>query len=141
VARSLLLLALVAACTSDADPEVAAWDCEEQPLAAPDVNGVYRYEGSGPPYFLRGTITFEQTGATVRVLDTTYDNAADRALEGQGTLVGNRLDILLVPRNGDPDYEAEITFLFSPDGDFFCCAFSDTNSDAGPLGSYRGERQ
>ncbi len=119
---------------------VREWDCEELPTAVVDVTGVYRYL-STTGYFLRGTITFQQTGTTVRVTSTTYDNANDRELEGEATIVGNRLDIVLVPTNGDPDYSADVTFLFSPDGDEFCCAFSDTNDDVGPLGSYEGTRQ
>lgn len=136
-----LLLLLAAGCnSSDGDPVVAAWDCDELPLAVVDVTGTYRYSSS-TGYFLRGTISFVQTGTTVECTGTTYDNSGDRELEGVATIVGNRLDITLVPINGDPDYEAEITFLFSPDGDEFCCGFSDTNDDVGPLGSYEGVRQ
>jgi len=133
---------LFAACDSSdgSAPPAVVWDCEELPLAVVDVNGVYRYSGPGA-YRLRGTITFEQVGATVRVIGTTYDNANDRELEGEGTIVGNRLDIVLVPINGDVDYSADITFHFSPDGNEFCCAFSDTNDDTGPMGSYIGVRE
>lgn len=134
------LALLLAACNSSDDPAVAGWECEELPAAVVDVTGTYRYSGS-TGYFLRGTITFVQTGTTVVCTGTTYDNASDRQLEGMATIVGNRLDITLVPVNGDLDYEADVTFLFSPDGSEFCCGFSDTNSDVGPLGSYLGVRQ
>lgn len=136
------LLLLLAACnSSNGDPPAGqVWDCDELPAALVDVTGTYRYTGS-PGHFLRGTITFVQTGTTVFCTGTTYDNANDRELEGTATIVGNRLDITLVPKNGDLDYEADITFLFSPDGDEFCCGYSDTNNDTGPLGSYTGVRQ
>ncbi len=119
---------------------VREWDCEELPTAVVDVTGVYRY-ASATGYFLRGTVTFEQTGTTVRCTRTTYDNANDRELMGEATLVGNRLDIRLVPLNGDLDFSADVTFLFSPDGSQWCCSFADTNGDTGPLGSYEGVRQ
>jgi hypothetical protein len=119
---------------------VREWDCEELPTAVVDVTGTYRY-ASTTGYFLRGTITFVQTGTTVRCTSTTYDNALDRELEGEATIVGNRLDIHLVPTNGDLDFSADVTFLFSPDGDTWCCSFADTNGDNGPLGSYEGVRQ
>jgi hypothetical protein len=138
---SFLLAALLSACDSSSDPPPAStWDCEELPAAVVDVTGIYRYTGS-PGHFLRGTITFVQTGTTVVCTGTTYDNANDRELEGTATIVGNRLDITLVPINGDLDYEADVSFLFSPDGSEFCCAYSDTNMDTGPLGSYTGVRQ
>lgn len=138
--RFAVLALLLAACNSSDDPPAAGWACEELPAALVDVTGTYRYTGS-PGHFLRGTITFVQTGTTVVCTGTTYDNAADRELEGTATIVGNRLDITLVPINGDLDYEADITFLFSPDGNEFCCGYSDTNLDTGPLGSYTGTRQ
>ena len=142
LATLALPIVLAAACGSSdgTSPPAEAWDCEELPLAVVDVNGVYRYAGQNV-YSLRGTITFEQTGTTVRVVGTTYDNANDRELEGEGTIVGNRLDLTLVPINGDPDYSADVTFHFSPDGSEFCCAFSDTNDDIGPMGSYTAVRQ
>jgi hypothetical protein len=139
--RIAVLALLLAACNSSDDaPAGAVWACEELPAAVVDVTGIYRYTGT-PGHFLRGTITFVQTGTTVVCTGTTYDNAADRELEGTATIVGNRLDITLVPINGDLDYEADITFLFSPDGNEFCCGYSDTNLDTGPLGSYTGVRQ
>jgi hypothetical protein len=139
---ALLSLALILAqCESSDDPEpVPAWNCEELPAAVVDVTGTYQYTGT-PGHFLRGTITFVQTGTTVVCTGTTYENSGDRELEGTATIVGNRLDMTLVPTNGDLDYEAEVTFLFSPDGNQFCCGYSDTNDDTGPLGSYTGVRQ
>jgi hypothetical protein len=137
-----ILLLLAAGCSSDgsAPPPAAAWDCEELPLAVVDVNGVYRFSGEGI-YSMLGTITFEQTGTTVRVVGTHYDNVDDRELEGEATIVGNKLEITLVPINGDLDYSADVTLLFSPDGESFCCAFSDTNDDVGSMGSYKGVRE
>jgi hypothetical protein len=76
----------------------------------------------------------------VRITDTTYENSSDRRLEGEATLQGNRLDIQLVPQNGDTNYRADVLFLFSEDGNEFCVEFSDTNGDAGELGTYRGTR-
>ena len=104
-----------------------------------DVSGIFEYSGVFQ-FLLRGTITLEQEGATVRVTDTTYENAFDRALEGEGTLEGNRLGITLVPKNGETDYSAEVIFLFGEDGETFCVEFDDTNGDAGPMGTYRGRR-
>jgi hypothetical protein len=139
--RVLWLTLLLAACgSSDGSTPAVQWDCEELPAAVVDVTGTYRYS-STTGYFLRGTITFVQTGTTVQCTGCTYDNANDRELEGVATIVGNRLDITLVPINGDLDYTADVTFLFSPDGNEFCCGFSDTNGDAGPMGSYTGVRQ
>ncbi len=103
------------------------------------VTGVYRYRAA-ELFDLSGTITFAQEGDTVRVIDTTYDFVANRALTGIGDLEGNRLIITLVPRNGDTNYRADVTFLFSDDGDEFCVAFSDTNADTGELGSFIGIR-
>ncbi|HEX5135492.1 MAG TPA: hypothetical protein VFY93_00840 [Planctomycetota bacterium] len=135
------LVFLLASCGSSGDPAPeGAWACEELPAAVVDVTGTYDYTGS-PGYFLRGTITFQQTGTTVVCTGTTYVNSNDRQLEGTATIVGNRLDITLVPINGDLDYEADVSFLFSPDGNQFCCGFSDTNFDTGPLGSYTGVRR
>ncbi len=106
-----------------------------------DVNGAYDYSGTGPQFGLFGTITFEQTGDTVRVTGTTYSNANDRSLMGEAGLAGNRLDIVLVPVNGDMDFEANVTFIFSEDSETFVASFSDTNGDTGPLGSYEGARR
>ena len=113
---------------------------DEDVSAGINVIGTFDYSGSwGFP--LSGTITFEQDGDVVRVVDTTYDVGNDRRLMGEGTLVGNVLEITLVPQNGDTDYRADITFVFGSQGRDFCVLFSDTNGDAGDLGSYRGVRQ
>lgn len=108
-------------------------------VAAP--TGVYRY--ASPVFTLRGTISFAPAeGAMVRVTDTTYDNAPrDRALTGTASLAGNRLDIALVPKNGDTDYTAQVAFVFSDEGRRFCVlGFSDTNGDTGGTGSFFGQR-
>ena len=123
-------------------------DCpSEEPGAVIDVAGTYRYSGegenaeSGAEFRLSGTITFEQEGTQVRVTDTTYDFSGLRRLEGGFTeLAGNRLVIQLLPINGDDDYTADVTFIFTPDGNAFCVAFDDTNDDSGEMGSFRGER-
>jgi hypothetical protein len=104
--------------------------------AGPSVAGTYRYYGS-----LRGTITLEQAGSTVRLVDTVYDNADDRPLVGAGMLAGNVLEMHMVPENGDTDYEADVRFVFDATGDGFCVEFTDTNGDQGALGSYVGRRQ
>lgn len=106
--------------------------------ASIDVAGVYRY--SSPTFQLAGTITLEQEGEVVRVVNTTYDFEDDRALMGEARLQGNLLDITLVPINGDTDYRANVRFTFSLDGDRFCVEFSDTNGDSGEQGSYTGVR-
>lgn len=113
---------------------------DEDTSAGIDVTGTFDYIGlDGFP--LSGTIAFEQDGDVVRVVDTTYDVGNDRALMGEGTLVGNVLEITLVPQNGDADYRADVTFVFGSNGLEFCVVFSDTNGDVGDLGSYRGVRQ
>ncbi len=117
-------------------------DCPaEDPIAQVDVAGTWRYSGADI-FKLRGTITFEQQGSQVRVTDTTYDNSGDRRLQSEFTpLQGNKLVIVLTPKNGDTDYRADVTFLFRPDGDRFCVEFSDTNGDSGPMGTYTGFKQ
>jgi len=123
-----------------AGPDAATAPCApEDPGAAVAVAGIFRYEGASP-FLLRGTITFEQSGDTVRVTSVTYENSADRPLVGEGTLSGNRLDIELVPENGDPDYHALVTFLFGDGGSTFCVGFADSNGDAGTQGTYTGAR-
>lgn len=136
----LLSLALVigAGCPQ-LGPELPDTCAAQEAGADVNVAGIYRYGGDSPR-LLSGTITFEQEGEVVRVLDTTYDLTADRRLEGTAVLRGNRLTIQLVPRNGDTDYTADVTFLFSDGGDEFCVEFSDTNGDAGPMGTYKGVR-
>ena len=90
---------------------------------------------------LRGSITLEHQASTVRLVNTTYDNADDRPLVGQGTLQANEVDMMLVPENGDTDYRALVRFVFDATGDQFCVQCSDTNDDRGALGSYTGRRQ
>jgi hypothetical protein len=120
--------------------------CRQKSSSAPqgaeplEVTGTYDFSG-GPGFFLRGSIAFEHPGDTVRVTETVYLNSPDRALVGEGTLVGDRLDIALVPENGDTDFQADCTFVFSDGGDRFDVGFSDTNGDAGPIGAYRGTRR
>jgi hypothetical protein len=119
---------------------VAGCSCPpEDPAAQVNVGGVYSYGGDSF-YLLRGTITFEQEGDVVRVTGVTYENSGDRDLVGEGVLQGNKLPIVLVPKNGDTDYRAEVTFLFSNDGESFCVEFADTNGDTGGMGTYRGTR-
>lgn len=114
--------------------------CEsEDPDAAVTVAGTYGYTGFSAG-FMSGTITFEQDGNTVRVVETTYNGVPNREVVGAGELKGNRLDIQLTPSNGDMDYRADVTFIFSEDGESFCVEFSDTNGDAGDLGSFTGTR-
>ena len=111
----------------------------DDPAATLDVSGVYRYWS--PLFSLRGTITFAQSGSEASVLETTYASGDDRSLMGSDTLAGNRLDMRLVPVNGDTDYSANVTFSFSASGNDFCLlAFDDTNGDRGGVGSYYGER-
>lgn len=109
---------------------------------------MYRYAGGGTndltgiSFRLSGTITFESEAGMVRVVDTTYDFAGLRRLESDPAVMqGNRLRLLLRPKNGDEDYRADVEFLFTDEGNRFCVAFSDTNNDMGPLGSFSGERQ
>jgi hypothetical protein len=133
------LLGIFCACSDRNEPSPPPGpSCAEiDPSAAPrNVGGNYRYLGE-----LRGLITLEQADSTVRLVKTTYDNADDRPLVGEGTLHGNFLDMLLVPENGDPDYKALVRFVFDETSDRFCVQFSDTNDDHGPLGSYTGTRQ
>jgi hypothetical protein len=131
----VLFLARLAGCSSDpAAPAPAV-------IGTPHVAGTFRYQGGATGFFLRGTITFEQEDDTVRVVEVTYDNANDRRLVGEADLHDNVLDIVLVPENGDTDFEADCKFVFSADGSRFDVEFSDTNGDAGPLGSYTGTRQ
>jgi hypothetical protein len=114
----------------------------ELPGVQVQVSGTYRYaQGLPGPYGLLGTIVFSQVGDTVTVESTTYDNANDRELTGSADLSGNRLDITLVPKDGSGGYSADVTFLFGDGGSTFCCSFSDTNADVGPMGSYRGVLQ
>jgi hypothetical protein len=134
----LLIVVLAVACSdsSEAPDELACGN--EDPAASVGVAGEYYYYSG--TYALRGTITFDQEGSLVRVLDTTYENADDRALMGEAELVGNRLDIELVPKNGDTDYRATVAFLFGDPTPGFCVlGFNDTNGDYGGPRSYLGE--
>ena len=135
VRRPWVFLFLLASCT-----DVGVFIPPENPAAMVDVNGTYDYFGGSAQFGLLGTITFQQAGNTVQVVSTTYANAIDRSLMGAAELAGNRLDIVLVPVNGDMDFEAQVTFLFE-DGERFVVSFSDTNGDTGPLGSYQGARR
>lgn len=112
---------------------------DEKSDASVNVAGTFRYSGFTPGY-LSGTITFEQEGSTVRIVETTYDFPGNREVIGEAQLNGNRLDVELTPKNGDTDYRADVTFVFSEDGNTFCVEFSDTNGDAGDLGSFTAER-
>ena len=136
----LLVCATAAACTSQ--ELIEQFLCAtENAGASVDVTGTYDYRGN-IPHLLLGSITLRQTGATVDVTETTYTNStANRPLIGTGTLVGNTLDITLVPENGDLDYEAYVTFRFADGGDTFCVAFDDTNADMGGMGSFTGTRR
>ena len=129
----LLAAAALAACHDGGTPA-------QQNTGPLDVTGTYDYVGA-PGFFLRGSITFEQTDDTVRVTRTVYVNSPDRPLIGEGTLVGERLDITLVPENGDTDFHADCTFVFFDNGDRFDVGFADTNGDNGPVGAYRGTRR
>jgi hypothetical protein len=136
VGLTVLVAGVLAGCSANAETPAA-----KGLAGVPAVAGTFRYQGSSFAFFLIGTITFEQSGDTVRVTQVTYDNSNDRPLVGEGTLHGNQLDILLVPENGDTDFEADVTFVFSADGSTFDVSFSDTNGDNGGLGSYQGTRQ
>jgi hypothetical protein len=104
-----------------------------------DVTGVHHYRSL--QYALRGDIAFTQAGTRVTIGGVTYDNADDRPLMGQADLVGNRLDAVLVPTNGDTDYRADVSFIFDQQGTSFCLlGFSDTNGDIGGPASYFGSR-
>ncbi len=110
-------------------------------LSTLDVSGTYRFVGEEVPNTMKGTITFEQEGDLVRVTGTKYENNPSRELKGEATIKRTRLEIVLVPINDDPTYEAEVLFIFSEDGDTFEVSFTDTNGDEGDMGSYTGVRQ
>jgi hypothetical protein len=133
----LALLPFVA-CT-ESDP-VALPQCSPiDGTVHPQVAGVFRYESR--VFALSGSIELAQDGELVRVTDTTYDQADDRALEGEALLAGNLLDVELTPKNGDLDYSARVRLTFEPGGDRFCLlGFSDTNGDVGREGTYTGVR-
>ena len=103
--------------------------------ATPTVSGTYDWtatiQGASPGLGL-GTITFAQDGDVVTITDTTHGNPADRDLMGSATFEGNVLVMQMVPRNGDPDYTADVTFRFTADGSRFDVDFTDSNNDFGP---------
>src|SRR5687767_2277206 len=87
--------------------------CVENPSANINVAGTYRFFGDDI-FLLRGTITLTQQDNLVSVTGVTYDNSGDRDLVGGPTaLQGNKLDIVMVPKNGDTDYIANVKFIFS----------------------------
>jgi hypothetical protein len=115
----------------------------EDPAATVNAAGVYRYAGegtnvSGYSFLLSGTVTLEQDGNLIRVADCTYDSPGLRPIESEWTpLEGNKAAMKLVPRNGDTDYVADVTFIFNDGGGEFCVAYMDTNGDMGDMGSFR----
>ncbi len=124
-------------------PPVTCAPPSSDPLPTPiNVAGTFDFAGDTPPNTMQGTITFEQTGDQVKVAGTTYSNTSDRELMGgPATITGNTLLIQLIPINGDTNYTATVTLVFSDDGSEFCVEFNDTNGDLGGLGSYIGVRQ
>jgi len=137
----LLACALLGSCGSPTELVEEFLCATDNPGASINVAGTYDYRGT-LPYNLNGSITFQQNGAAIECVETTYTGlSANRPLIGSGTLVGNTLQIALVPENGDMDYRADVTIRFSDGGDRFCVAFSDTNADAGGLGSFTGTRR
>jgi hypothetical protein len=131
----------ILACIGNPLPDGGDCPAENPAAAVNAVAGTYRYSGDNL-FLLRGTITFEQQNNMVRVTDTTYENSSDRRLRSEFTaLQGNKLVAVLTPINGDTDYRADVTFLFSEDGRRFCVAFSDTNGDTGDMGTYVGFKQ
>jgi hypothetical protein len=143
-ACSLALLVLLGTACEDDEPIDLPSCPAHDTSASPEVAGTFRYESL--VFGLSGEITFEQEGDLVRVTDTTYDQpdvaAIARSLEGEAMLDGNRLELSLVPKNGDTDYAADdVTLVFGPSGDDFCLLeFTDTNDDRGGEGSYTGTR-
>ena len=141
----ILLTAALVGCGAEQEPTVA--DDGNTVVTAPgtlsrlDVSGTYQFVGEEVPNTMKGTITFEQEGDLVRVTGTKYENNPSRELKGEATIKGTRLEIVLVPIDDDPTYEAEVLFIFSEDGDTFEVSFTDTNGDEGDMGSYRGVRQ
>jgi len=141
----ILLTAALVGCGAEREPTAA--DDGNTVVAAPgtwsmlDVSGTYEFGGEEVPNTMKGTITFEQEGDLVRVTGTKYENNPSRELKGEATIKGTRLEIVLVPINDDPTYEAEVLFIFSEDGDTFEVSFTDTNGDEGDMGSYTGVRK
>ena len=141
----ILLTAALGGCSTEQEPTVAhdGNTVATAPGTLPtlDVSGTYQFVGEEVPNTMKGTITFEQEGDLVRVTGTKYENNPARELKGEATIKGTRLEIVLVPINDDPTYEAEVLFIFSEDGDTFEVSFTDTNGDEGDMGSYTGVRQ
>lgn len=137
---STLLLSLVTIAAGCQENTVVLPTCPEATATSPAVTGTYRYRSD--VFGLSGTITFAQEGGRLFVTDTTYTTGDDRALEGDGPMQGNRATVRLVPRNGDTDYTADVTFAFTPDGNEFCLVeFTDTNGDRGGEGTYVGVKE
>lgn len=134
---------MMAAAGCDSTPPPAPFACAKaDPAAAVDVGGRFRYASNYRDFWMRGTILLAQTGKMVEVTETVYDNADDRPLKGAAELQGNRLDVSLVPINGDTNYRAEVSFTFGAGGANWCLLmFSDTNGDTGGLASYYGFRE
>jgi hypothetical protein len=132
---------LCAACTQESIRPIEIEPCDAtSPDAGVSAVGTYDYES--PIWNLWGTITFAQDGNTVSVTEVTYNHPQARSLVGSADLEGNRLDITLVPANGDTDYSADVTLIFEDGGQRFCLLeFSDSNDDYGGEGSYRGRLQ
>src|SRR5688572_7577888 len=131
----------LAGCQSSTTPPRLEPCAPADPDTSVAVDGIYDYHS--PVFGLSGTITFAQEDDRVSVLETTYQPGDDaRSLVGEADLAGNRLDLTLVPANGDTDYTAEVSLIFEDGGQSFCLAeFSDTNDDVGGEGTYRGRRQ
>jgi hypothetical protein len=136
--RWLVLAGLLAAACTRTPPVRLACPAVADGGVTLAVSGVYRY--ASPVFALRGTISFAQQGDMVQVTGTSYDNAPrDRSVVGMAPLAGNRVDVRLVPQNGDTDYTANVSFVFTEGGRRFCVReFSDTNGDTGGDGSFFG---
>lgn len=106
----------------------------------PDVSGTFEWlaEISGAnTYTITGLIAFEQEGTRVSVGPNTHSNPSNRELVGEADLTGNVLEIVMVPKNGDTDYTANVTLRFEADGSRFAGEFTDTNNDFGPAYGFR----
>jgi hypothetical protein len=124
----------LAGCFATSSP---SFDIEEDLTQTVNVEGAYDWVFN---FFTLefGTITFAQDGATVTATHTFHAFPTNRELSGQAELEGNRLVMAMTPKNGDTDYTADVTLLFSSDGSRFLADFADTNGDAGRA---FGERQ
>ena len=113
----------------------------EPTASIPNVDGIYEWIAEirgANTYTLTGTITFEQDGPTVSIANTIHSNPANRDLVATADLEGNVLNMMMVPRNGDTDYTADVTMRFTSDGARFESEFDDTHDDFGP--AYRCRR-